>query len=97
MMVIFLADYNFEITFRLGHQHSKAVALFRRTELAPGLRDKVYDQQSQCLLTLDQVQIFATYVLQGKTLLADITTAIATDRFAQEIKACFEDPTHRSQ
>ena len=50
--------------------------------------------QCQCQLTPDQVQIFATYVLQDETLLADITKATVTDRFAQEIKACLEDPTH---
>ena len=79
---IFLADFDFEIAFRLGHQHSKADALSRRPDLAPCLGDKTYDQQSQCLLTPDQVQIFATYVLQDETLLADITTTTATDCFA---------------
>ena len=82
--------------FRPGHQHIKDDALSRRLELAPSPGDKAYDQQSQCLLTLDQVQIFATYVLQDKTIIANITTTTATDRFAEEIKACFEDPTHRS-
>ena len=68
--------------FRLGHRHSKANALSRRSELAPSPGDKAYDQQSQCLLTPDQVQIFATYVLQDETLLADITTTTTTDHFA---------------
>ena len=94
---IFLADYDFEITFRPGHQHSKADALSLRAKLAPCPRDKTYNEHSQCLLTPDQVQIFATYVLQDETLLADITKATTTDPFAREIKACFEDPTYRSQ
>ena len=94
---IFLADYDFEIAFCPGYQHSKADALSRWPELAPCTGDKAYDPQSQCLLTPDQVQIFATYVLQDETLLADITTATTTDLFAQEIEACFEDPTHSSQ
>ena len=68
----------------------------RRSELAPYPGDKTYDQQSQCLLAPNQVQIFTTYFLQQENLLDDITTATAIDRFAQEIKACFEDPTHRS-
>ena len=88
---IFFVDYDFEIPFRLGKQHSEADALSQRPKLAPSPEGKAYDQQSQCLLTPDQVQIFATYVLQDETLLADNTTAIANDRFAQEIKACFDE------
>ena len=49
------------------------------------------------MLKPDQFQIFATYVLQDETLLADITTTTATALFSQEINACFEDPTYRSQ
>ena len=89
--LIFFADYDFEIPFLLGNQHSKADALSQQPELAPSPEGKAYDQQSQCLLTPDQVQIFATYVLQDETILADITMATATDRFAQEIKACFDE------
>ena len=95
-MVNFSCRDDFKIAFRLGHQHSKADALSRGPELAPCPVHKAYDHQYLCLLTPDQVQIFATYVLQDETLLTDITTINATDRFAQEIKACFEDPTHRS-
>ena len=49
------------------------------------------------MLTHDQVQIFATYVLLDEILLGDITTAIVTDCFAKEIKASLKDPTYRSQ
>ena len=41
---IFLADYDFEITYHPGHQHSKADALSRQSELAPCPGDKAYDQ-----------------------------------------------------
>ena len=61
----------------------KVDALSRRPELAPYPGDKAYNQQSQCLLTPDQVPIFTTYVLQDETLLADITMATTTDHFDQ--------------
>jgi hypothetical protein len=48
------------------------------------------------LLTPDQVQISATYLLQDETLLAEISRATITDRFSQEIKASLKDPTSRS-
>ena len=92
---IFLLDYDFKITFRPWHWHNKADALSKRTELATCL-----DQQPQCMLTPDQVQIFATYVLQDKTLLVEITMTTTTNHFVQEItqeiNAHFDDPTHRS-
>ena len=94
---IFLADYDFELTFRPGNQHGKADALSRRSELELRPGDTAYDEQSQCLLTPAQVQISTTYMLQDETLLGEITTATTADRFAQEIKACLEDPmSHRS-
>ena len=93
---IFLADYNFEIKFRPGNRHSTADALSRRPELAPRPGDKAYDEQSQCLLTPNQVQISATYLLQDETLLTEISRATIADHFAQEIKASLEDLTSRS-
>ena len=93
---IFLADYDFDITFRPGSRHSKADALSRRSEFVPRPGDKTYDQQSQCMLTPDQVQISAAYVLHDETLVAEIATSTSTDRFAQDVKASLNDPTHQS-
>jgi hypothetical protein len=63
---IFLANYDIKIKFCPGNRHSTADALSRRPELAPRPGDKAYDDQSQCLLTPDQVQISTTYLLQDE-------------------------------
>ena len=50
----FLADYDFEIIFRPGAQHTTADVLSRRSEFELTPEEEAYVQQSQSLLKPDQ-------------------------------------------
>ena len=88
---IFLADYDFEIIFRPGIQHGKVDALSRRPDLALCPGDDAYTQQSCSLLTPDQLQLSATFMLHDDSLLQEIAKATKTDTFATEIFKSLQD------
>jgi hypothetical protein len=83
----FLADYDFQIVFRPGTKHGKADALSRRSEFEIRPGDEAYDQQSQCMLQPNQLQLFATsHMVMDESLLDAIAADTTTDKFAKEIQ-----------
>jgi hypothetical protein len=90
----FLADYDFEIIFRPGAQHTKVDVLSRQSEFELTLDDETHVQQSQSLLKPDQFHNFATCLLRDDSLLKQIVEATTTDKFATEVKASIANPSH---
>ena len=63
----------------------KVDALSRRSDFELHPRDDAYAQQSQCLLKVEQFQLFATCLLHDDSLLDEIAKALHTDKFANDI------------
>jgi hypothetical protein len=64
-----LADYDFEIIFRLGALHMKADVMSRWFEFEVTPEDEAYVKQSQSLLKPDQFHNFITWLLRDDSLL----------------------------
>ena len=89
-----MADYDFEIIFRLGAQHTTDDVLSRRSEFELTPEDEAYVQQSQSLLKPDQFYNFTTCLLLDDSLLKQIEEAITNDKFSIEVKASITNPSH---
>ena len=90
----FLADYDFEIIFRPGAQHTMTDVLSRRSEFELTPEDEAYVQQSQSLLKPDQFYNFATCLLRDDSLLKQIAEATTTNKFAREVKESITNTSH---